>query len=86
MSSVDEYGRDNCRRERSPSRRSRQDRSPSRRRRSRSFRRVRVITVGGGFTPPQTHRDRSPHHGFSSPKAASEQAVTDDLSVDESTL
>ena len=88
MSSVDEYGRDTCRGERSPSRRLRQERSPSCRRRSSSFRRASVVE--GGFTPPQTHKDRSPHHGFRSCKVSPapklpEQAVADDLSVDEST-
>ena len=75
MSSVDEYGRDTCRRERSPPRRSRQDRSPSCRRRSRSsskrsssFR--RAIVVEGGFTLPQTHMDKSPHHGLRSRKVS----------------
>ena len=81
MSSTDEYGRDNHRRGRSPSRRSRRDRFPSRRRRSRSYRRR--------FSPSQSRsRDRSRHHRSRSPKAyppkVSKRVLADDFSDDES--
>ena len=89
MSSVDEFGRDNNRRERSTSRRSRRDRSPTRRwsrsrsHRSRSYRRRSSPSLSR--SRERSHR----HHRSRSPLRVnttkfSKHEVADDLSEDES--